>query len=70
MSGLYINRFIDKLQQLELKGSRDFVCTIQEAKNLHNDITRLLIDLDNAKNTTTTTVETQTIQVEVDGGSF
>jgi hypothetical protein len=59
---------MDRLQQLELKGSRDFICPIADAKNLHNDITRLLIDLEQAKNNTTKTEET--ITVEIGGGSF
>jgi len=46
MSGLYIRKFMDRLQQLELKGSRDFTCPINDAKNLHKDITTLLLDID------------------------
>jgi len=68
MSGLYIKKFIDRLQQLELKGSRDFVCPIADAKNLHNDITRLLLDLEHAK--TNTPKSEETITVEIGGGSF
>lgn len=59
---------MDRLQQLELKGSRDFVCPISDAKNLHNDITRLLLDLENAK--TSAPKSEETITVEIGGGSF
>ena len=67
MSGLYIRKFIDRLQQCELKGQRDFICPIADAKNLHNDITRLLLDLEAVKNKTQTD---ELIQIELGGGDF
>ena len=66
MSGLYIRKFIDRLQQAELKGQKDFVCPIADAKNLHNDITRLLLDLE----ATQKNQEPETVTVELGGGSF
>ena len=68
MSGLYIRKFMDRLQQLELKGSRDFICPLADAKNLHSDITRLLLDLETVRNNTTENNET--IVVEIGGGDF
>jgi len=66
MSGLYIRKFIDRLQQADLKGQKDFVCPIADAKNLHNDITRLLLDLE----ATQKNQEPETVTVELGGGSF
>ena len=66
MSGLYIRKFIDRLQQCELKGQKDFSCPIADAKNLHNDITRLLLDLEAVKQSRTEEV----VQVELGGGDF
>jgi len=68
MSGLHINRFIDRLQQLELKHSKDFICPIQDAKNLHNDITRLLLRLEQ-QDREVQPVE-QDVTVKMDGGNF
>jgi hypothetical protein len=68
MSGLHINRFIDRLQQLELKNSKDFICPMQDAKNLHNDITRLLLRLEQ-QDREVQPVE-QEITVRMDGGNF
>jgi hypothetical protein len=68
MSGLHINRFIDRLQQLELKNSKDFICPIQDAKNLHNDITRLLLRLEQ-QDREVQPVE-QEVTVRMDGGNF
>mgnify|MGYP000486486502 FL=1 len=67
MSGLYIRKFIDRLQQCELKGQKDFSCPIADAKNLHNDITRLLLDLEAIKQSSQTD---EVIQVELGGGDF
>lgn len=68
MSGLYIRKFIDRLQQCELKGQKDFVCPIADAKNLHNDITKLLLDLEAVKQADNKDNDTITVQLE--GGSF
>jgi len=68
MSGLYIRKFIDRLQQAELKGQKDFVCPLADAKNLHNDITRLLLDLEAVKQATEQ--PTEPVTVELEGGSF
>ena len=68
MSGLYIRKFIDRLQQAELKGQKDFVCPLADAKNLHNDITRLLLDLEAVKQAKDQASESATVELE--GGSF
>jgi len=68
MSGLYIKRFIDRLQSFESRGVKDFTCPIQDAKNLHADITKLLIDLEQAK--THPPAAEQVITVQMEGGSF
>jgi len=68
MSGLYIRKFIDRLHQAELKGQKDFVCPLADAKNLHNDITRLLLDLEAVKRVAEQ--PDTAITVELEGGSF
>jgi len=42
---IHINRFIDKIKFFESKNSKEFVIPLSEAKNLHTDITKLLIAL-------------------------
>lgn len=68
MSGLYIRKFIDRVQQADLKGQKDFICPLADAKNLHNDITKLLLDLENLKKIDSDSE--QPITVEIGGGSF
>jgi hypothetical protein len=68
MSGLYIKRFIDRLQSFESRGTKDFSCPIQDAKNLHADITKLLLDLEQARGQQP--AQEEVIKVQMEGGSF
>jgi hypothetical protein len=63
---LHINRFVDSIKAHESRGQRDFVMTMREAKDLHTDITKLLLTLE----TLHTRPKQETITVELDGGSF
>jgi hypothetical protein len=63
---LHINRFVDSIKAHESRGQRDFVMTMREAKDLHSDITKLLLTLE----TLHTRPKQETITVELDGGSF
>ena len=40
----HIKRFIDRLNDLQVTNSKDFIMSIHEARLLHTDITKLLID--------------------------
>jgi len=55
---IHINNFLDKIKVLESKHERNFIMSTQEAKDLHTDITKLLLALrelseDNSKDVTT-----------------
>ena len=40
---IHINKFIDKLKFFESRNSKDFIIPLSDAKDLHNDITKLLL---------------------------
>lgn len=65
---LHINRFIDKLKSAESRSQRDVILSINEARDLHADITKLLLVLqalqENNKN------DNDVISVEVRGPDF
>lgn len=42
---VHINRYIDKIKMFESKQSKQFTMTMREAKDLHGDITKLLLAL-------------------------
>ena len=65
---LHINRFIDNLKAHEARGQRDFSMPMRDAKDLHADITKLLLQL-NAMNELLQKANS-VIEVEVVGGSF
>jgi hypothetical protein len=67
---LHINRFIDAIKAHEARGQRDFVMTLRDAKDLHADITKLLLTLQNVYESTTQQESQEPLDVVVDGGSF
>ena len=68
---LHINRFVDRIKSFESRGQQNFTMTMNEAKDLHADITKLLLSLqtllEERQNSGT---DTQVVNVEVDGGKF
>jgi hypothetical protein len=70
MSG-HIQRFVDRVQGHEARGSRDFVMSLADAKDLHADITRLLANLQNLQEQAVATADSdQAITVQITGGTF
>jgi hypothetical protein len=68
MSNLYIKKFVDRLQHFEMRGAKDFCCPLQDAKMLHTEITRLLLDIEQLRSQPQPTADVVT--VEMRGGSF
>jgi seryl-tRNA synthetase len=54
----------------EARGARDLIMTMNEARDLHADITRLLLTLQNLQEQQVRTAAEETIKVEIQGGSF
>jgi hypothetical protein len=67
VSGLYIRKFIDRVAQCDATNAQDFVWNMQDAKNLHGDITKLLLDIELLKKNNATE---QPTEIEVDGGTW
>ena len=67
---MHIQKFVDRVRGHEARGARDFVMTMAEAKDLHADITRLLISLQTLQEQSTKTNNTEVVQVEIGGGQF
>lgn len=45
---IHINKFIDKIKAGESRHSTNYIMSMREAKDLHNDITKLLLALHNS----------------------
>jgi len=68
---IHLQRFVDRVRGLEARGAKDFNMSMQDAKDLHGDITKLLLDLHALKETITNKTDSdQTITVEITGGTF
>lgn len=65
---LHINRFIDAIKAAESRGQRDLTMTLRDAKDLHGDITKLLLTLQGAREQQEKT--SQTVEITMDGGTF
>ena len=63
---IHIQRFIERLQGFDAKGSQNFMMTMKDAKDLHADITKLLLDLQDKQ---TNNVD-EVIEVQITGGKF
>lgn len=68
---IHLQKFVDRVRGFEARGAKDFTMSIQDAKDLHADITRLLIDLQNLREAVVRqNTEEQVITVKMEGGSF
>ena len=65
---LHINRFVDAIKAAESRNQRDLTMSIRDAKDLHGDITKLLLALENARDRLESSNEP--IEVVMDGGGF
>jgi hypothetical protein len=65
---LHINRFVDSIKAHEARGQRDFTMSMRDAKDLHSDITKLLLVVQNLQQQLQQTNEI--VKLEISGGSF
>jgi hypothetical protein len=67
---IHLQRFVDRVQGNESRGLKDFTMSMTDAKALHADLTRLLIELQALREIVATKTQEEVITVEVGGGSF
>ena len=65
---LHINRFVDSIKAHEARGQRDFTMSLRDAKDLHADITKLLLTLNTMREQHTQ--DNQVIELQITGGDF
>ena len=66
---LHINRFIDLIKAQESRGGRDINMSLKDAKDLHADITKLLLVLESLRGQHESPRD-EVIKVELTGGTF
>ena len=68
---IHLQKFVDRVRGFEARGAKDFTMSMTDAKDLHADITRLLIELQELQQQKVKKAEEeQVVQIRVDGGSF
>ncbi len=65
---LHIHRFVDSVKAHEARGQRDFAMPMRDAKDLHADITKLLITLEQMREQSTR--DSEIVELQITGGSF
>ena len=65
---LHIHRFVDSIKAHESRGQRDFSMTLRDAKDLHADITKLLVTLEQLREQQARGADV--VEVQITGGSF
>jgi len=67
---MHINRFVDSIKAHEARQQRDFVMSMRDAKDLHGDITKLLLIVQQLQAQALDQQQDSVVTVEVQGGSF
>ena len=67
---IHLQKFIERLQGFEARGAKDFIMPITDAKGMHADLTRLLLDLAELKEAVVAAKKDEVITVKMDGGPF
>ena len=67
---MHIQKFIERIQGFEARGQKDFIMPIKDAKDLHTDITKLLLAMEILRDQAKEQQQDQVITVDITGGSF
>lgn len=65
---LHIHQFVDSIKAHESRGQKDFMMTLRDAKDLHADITKLLLTLEQLREQQARGADV--VEVQLTGGSF
>ena len=67
---IHLVKFVDRVRGAESRGAKDFIMSLKDAQDLHADITRLLLELQDLREHAVNSAQEQVITVQMDGGSF
>lgn len=67
---IHLQKFIDRVQGTEARGLKDLSIPLSDAKSMHAELTRLLLELQNFRESATRPAEEEVIQVSINGGTF
>jgi hypothetical protein len=67
---IHLQKFIDRVQGTEARGLKDLSIPLSDAKSMHAELTRLLLELQNFRESAAKPAEEEVIQVSINGGTF
>lgn len=67
---IHINRFIDRIKAADARSQRDFTMSMADAKDLHADITKLLLAIQVLHEQASSNKTESVTEIQLDGGSF
>jgi len=71
---IHLQKFIERVQGAEARGLKDLSISVTDAKAMHADLTRLLLDMQKLRELleqqTKPPGDDDTLTVEMNGGSF
>ena len=67
---IHIQKFIERVQGFEARAAKDFTMPMKDAKDLHADITRLLLTVNQLREMAVAAQQNDKISIDVEGGSF
>lgn len=65
-----LQKFIDRVQGAEARGLKDVSISLTEAKSMHAELTRLLLDLQTLREHAARQPVEEVVTVSMDGGTF
>jgi hypothetical protein len=67
---LHINRFIDRVQGMDLRSNQGLTMSVAEARDLVADLARLVLELNTLRSSAVNNHREEVITVQIDGGTF
>jgi hypothetical protein len=67
---IHLQKFIDRVQGTEARGLKDMSIPLSDAKSMHAELTRLLLELQTLKEAAARQPQEEVIQISMNGGSF
>lgn len=67
---IHLQKFVERLQGFEARGAKDFIMPLTDAKGMHADLTRLLLELTALKEQAVVARDNAVVTVSMDGGSY
>lgn len=65
-----LQKFVDRVQGADARGQKDISISMTDAKAMHAELTRLLLELETLKQHSLTQPRDEVLQISVNGGSF